>query len=57
MTKIEKIEDLLGQVEADITRRVIRDILADLKDFAESAIESEKAGFQAAIEVIQANCG
>jgi hypothetical protein len=55
MTKIEKIQDLLEEVEGDIRKRLIKDILADLRDFGKDAIENEKAGFRAAIEVIEAN--
>jgi hypothetical protein len=56
MTKIERIEDLLGQVEDDIKTRTVKNILADLKEFLKDGVpDSEKAGMKAAIEIIETN--
>jgi hypothetical protein len=55
MTKMEKIQSLLDDVESDIRKSIVRDILADLRDFAKDAIDEERPGFKAAIEVIEAN--
>lgn len=56
MTKLEKIQDLLGDVEADIKVSTVRDILADLADFANDGVEDhEVAGMLRAIEIIKAN--
>jgi len=55
MTKIEKIQDLLAGVEADVRKSIIRDILIDLRDFAKDATSDEKPGWQAATEFIEAN--
>lgn len=55
-TKIEKIQDLLAGVEADIRRKLIKDILGTLKDFAKDGVaDGEKPGMAAAIEIITAN--
>jgi hypothetical protein len=55
MTKIEKIQNLLGDVEADVRKATIEDILIDLRDFAKDASDDEKPGYLAAIQVIEAN--
>lgn len=55
MTKIEKIQNLLEDVEQDIFKSVIKDILADLRDVVNVANAEEKPGLQAAIEVIESN--
>lgn len=55
MTKIEKIQRLLEDVESDTRKATVRDILIDLADFAKTAPENEQAGYRAAIEVIQSN--
>lgn len=57
MTKIERIESLLGQVEDDVRRNTIKSILDTLKDFAEDEVtdETEKAGLKFAIQIIDAN--
>ena len=60
MKTIEKIQELLTEVEInemelDIRNRVIQDILADLKDFAQDATDDELPGFQGAIEVVEQN--
>lgn len=51
----EQIVDQLAGLADKIRQDVIKDLLGDLEDFAKVAIPEERAGFRAAIEVIQAN--
>jgi hypothetical protein len=58
MTKIEKIQGLLEDVEADIRKATIADIIADLKDYLRDGTdvdETEKRGLKVAIEFIELN--
>jgi hypothetical protein len=54
MTEAEKM-DLIENAEQDIRARNTRDILIDLRDFAEDAPADQRAGYAAAIAVIEAN--
>jgi hypothetical protein len=55
MTKIEKIQDLLGSVEADVRKSAIKDVLFELREGLKTCAEDERAGFRAAIETIESN--
>lgn len=54
-TKLEKIQDLLADVEIDFKKAVVRDILAELREFRKDCPKSEYDGYTAAIEVIESN--
>jgi hypothetical protein len=54
MTSTE-IEDRVNGAEEDGRRSAVQDILIDLADFLKDCPANERAGYQAAIEVIQAN--
>lgn len=55
ITKIEKIQSLLEQVEADIRKDTAHDITIDLADFAKDAAAADRAGLRLAIQIIKSN--
>jgi hypothetical protein len=55
MTKIEKIHDLLEDIETDVRSQLIKDILATIKDFQDGCPKNQEDGLQAAVEIIQQN--
>jgi len=55
MTKLEKIQDLLTDVETDIRKATVADILIDLRDSLKHCSDAELAGLTAAIETIESN--
>jgi hypothetical protein len=54
-SKIERIHRLLGDIEDDIRRQQVQDILIDLRDALTDAPEIERPGYRAAIGVIEVN--
>jgi len=51
----DQIGDQLAGLAEKIRQDVVKDIIGDLKNFMKDAIDEECPGFQAAIEVIEAN--
>lgn len=51
----EQIIEQMAGLEEKIRAEIVRDILADLRDFAKTCTEDESAGFEAAIEVVSSN--
>ncbi len=54
-TKIERIQDLLEGVEADVRKATVKDILIDLGESLKDAAGEHKGGIAEAIEIIKAN--
>lgn len=55
MTKIEKIEDLLQGIEADVHNSLLKRITATIEDLRTEASDEEQAGITATLEIIAAN--
>ena len=54
-TKIERIQDLLSQVEEDTRKAAVKDILIDLAEFAKDADAATRPGLLEAIQMIRSN--
>jgi hypothetical protein len=55
MTKIEKIHNLLEDVETDLRDKLIKDILETLGDFRKDCPKNQEDGLTAAIGIIKGN--
>lgn len=54
-TTLERIQDLVEGLEADVRKATIVDVLIDLKECLKAAPANETAGLRAAIEIIESN--
>jgi hypothetical protein len=55
MTKIEKIQNLLEDIETDTRKSTVEDVLIELADWLTTVEPGEVAGMKRAIAIIKAN--
>ncbi len=57
MTKVEKIQDLLQDIEEDTRRALLKEIIDDLKHDMPEAHDTDWPGWDAAIAYLELNYG